>query len=370
MIKIMSLFDGMSCAQQAINRLGVKEYIYYASEIDKYSIAVTQYNYPNTIQLGDITKINGTDYKDIDLLIGGSPCQGFSFAGKQLNFEDIRSKLFFEYIRLVKEINPKYFILENVRMKKEYKDRISELMGVQPIQINSALVSAQNRERLYWTNILNITQPEDKYIYLKDILEAPSVVGRMVGRRLKDGKRADYDYTIKPEQQIELRFDNKSGTLTTVEKDNLVITNVVNRDKSYTIDANYYKGGNLEQYFNHSRRQLVFIKDNLCFSNAPYGEKYKSCIPVNIKESKFRTLRTSAGGRTRGVGICNDDAHWRKLTPLECERLQTVNDNYTKFGNFNGVVKQVSDSQRYKMLGNGFTVDVIKHILTNIFKND
>jgi len=144
---------------------------YYASEIDTNAIKVTQHNYPNTIQLGDITKIKGIDLPKIDLLIGGSPCQGFSFAGKQLNFEDPRSKLFFEYARLLKEIQPKYFLLENVKMKKEYQDVISEHLGVEPIKINSALVSAQKRERLYWTNIPNITQPEDKGIVLKDIIE-------------------------------------------------------------------------------------------------------------------------------------------------------------------------------------------------------
>jgi DNA (cytosine-5)-methyltransferase 3A len=117
-MRIFSLFDGMSCAQIAINKLGIKDYTYYASEIDKYAIAVTQYNYPNTIQIGDITKLKGEDYRDIDLLIGGSPCVGFSNAGKGLNFEDKQSKLFFEWLRLLKEIKPKYFVLENVKMKK------------------------------------------------------------------------------------------------------------------------------------------------------------------------------------------------------------------------------------------------------------
>ena len=146
------------------NRANIKYDNYYASEIDKHAIKVTQINYPNTIQLGDITKIKGKDLPKIDLLIGGSPCQGFSFAGNKLNFKDPRSKLFFEYVRILKECNPKYFLLENVKMKKESQDIISENMNVEPIEINSSLVSAQNRKRLYWTNVPNITQPKDKGI--------------------------------------------------------------------------------------------------------------------------------------------------------------------------------------------------------------
>jgi len=163
-MNVLSVFDGMSCGQIALNKLNIKYDKYYASEIDKYAIQQTKKNYPNTIHLGNVTKIKGSDLPQIDLLMGGSPCQGFSFAGKQLNFDDPRSALFFEFVRLLKETNPKYFLLENVRMKKEYQDVITEHLSVEPIMINSALVSAQNRVRLYWTNIPNITQPEDKGI--------------------------------------------------------------------------------------------------------------------------------------------------------------------------------------------------------------
>jgi len=212
-MNVLSLFDGMSCGQIALDRAGIGVTNYYASEIDKYAIQVTQHNYPNTIQIGDVAQVKGIDLPKIDLLIGGSPCQGFSFAGKQLNFCDQRSKLFFEFARLLKETNPKYFLLENVKMKKEYQDIISKYLGVEPITINSALMSAQNRIRLYWTNIPRSKQPEDNYIYLKDILEH----------------------------------------------------GVVDRDKSYCIDANYFKGGNLKQYFEKSRRQLVFEKpERIC----------------------------------------------------------------------------------------------------------
>ena len=149
---VLSLFDGMSCGQIALNRAGITYDNYYASEIDKHAIKVTQHNYPNTIQLGDVTKIKSSDLPKIDLLIGGSPCQGFSFSGKQLNFDDPRSKLFFEFVRLVKECQPKYWLLENVVMKKEFEKVITEQLGVEPVKINSSLVSAQNRVRLYWAN--------------------------------------------------------------------------------------------------------------------------------------------------------------------------------------------------------------------------
>jgi DNA (cytosine-5)-methyltransferase 3A len=164
-MNVLSLFDGMSCGQIALNKLGIKYDNYFASEIDKYAIKVTQNNYPNTKQLGNVVDVKGKDLPKIDLLIGGSPCQGFSFAGKQLNFEDHRSKLFFEFVRLLEECKPKYFLLENVNMKQEYQDIISKYLGVKPILINSNLVSTQNRRRLYWTNIPNINQPKDKNIF-------------------------------------------------------------------------------------------------------------------------------------------------------------------------------------------------------------
>lgn len=190
---ILSLFDGMSCGQIALKELGIKIDKYFASEIDKHAIAQTQLNFPKTIQLGSVTEVKATDLPPIDLLIGGSPCQGFSFAGKQLNFSDPRSVLFFEYVRILKEtreINPNVlFLLENVRMKRQFEAVISEQLGLQPVMINSALVSAQNRVRLYWTNIrtrkeglfselyTDIPQPKDKGLLLQDILE-PNVPDR------------------------------------------------------------------------------------------------------------------------------------------------------------------------------------------------
>ena len=211
-INVLSLFDGMSCGQIALDKLGVEVDKYYASEIDKYAMTIAKKNYPNILHIGDVTKVDGTKLDKIDLMIGGSPCQGFSFAGKQLNFNDPRSALYFEFVRLLKETKPKYFLLENVRMKKEFQAIITKDLGVEPIMINSSLLSAQNRVRLYWTNIPNITQPNDLGIVLKDIIE--------------DG--------------------------------------VTDRTKSHCLDANYFKGGNLKSYFEKHRRQLIFSKYLLC----------------------------------------------------------------------------------------------------------
>jgi len=155
-MNVLSLFDGMSCGQIALRKMGIKVDNYYASEIDKYAITVAKKNFPDMNHIGDVTEVRAEDLPKIDLLMGGSPCQGFSFAGKQLNFDDPRSALFFEFVRLLRDCKPKYFLLENVRMKKEYQDVISEHLSVEPVKINSALVSAQNRVRLYWTNISGV----------------------------------------------------------------------------------------------------------------------------------------------------------------------------------------------------------------------
>lgn len=170
-MNVLSLFDGMSCGQIALDKLGIKVDNYFASEIKPHAIKVAQHNYPNTKQVGDVTKLNGYKLPKIDLLIGGSPCQDFSQANrKREGLQGIKSGLFYEYVRLLKETNPKYFLLENVKMKKEHQDVISRILGVEPININSKLVSAGMRNRLYWTNIPNVTQPSKVDISLKDIL--------------------------------------------------------------------------------------------------------------------------------------------------------------------------------------------------------
>ena len=540
----------MSCGRIALDQLGIPVEKYYASEIDKYAIQVAQANYPDTIHVGDVCDLDPEDYKDIDLILAGSPCQGFSFAGKQLAFDDPRSALFFEFIRLLKAIKPKYFLLENVRMKKEYLQVISEqvsecypeiMFGIEPIFINSSLVSAQSRQRYYWTNIPGIQQPEDKGIVLRDILEdnyeserdksycidanysktgakphhykdkyrrqlvnkpikvgmnveevkirkhevnisglqhllremkkesgktnkqianetnmpvtkvehwfrtdnsfaipgddiwhklkevlgiktdvfdreimefvyrdgvyetkqrvysdqgksptltasnkdqmiettpvqvgvaidvnghdilkrvyspdgksptvntcqggnrEPKVVtgGRIVGRAYdKDGKRMDRfgdSVAGKTTQMLELRKDNKTNALTTVSKDSVVVEKLP--EKSQTIKSQYYKSSKA-----NFERQGTF---------------HATGVPLQSKiRSKSKTVRSGGrGSYDRHEWDSVDELHWRKLTPLECERLQTVPDNYTN---------HVSNTQRYKMLGNGWTVEVIKHIL-------
>ena len=203
----------MSCGRLALDRLGIKVDKYYASEIDKYAIQVAQANYPDTIHIGDVCDIKAEDYQDIDLILAGSPCQGFSFAGKQLAFDDPRSALFFEFVRLLKEIKPKYFLLENVKMKKEFLDVISEQVSacypdfeggdmfggkIEPILINSALVSAQNRQRYYWTNIPGVEQPEQRGIVLRDILENKVekhyLAGKNLQKNYKGGNQLNPNY--------------------------------------------------------------------------------------------------------------------------------------------------------------------------------
>lgn len=302
-MRVLSLFDGMSCGQLALRKANITYEKYFASEVDKYAIKVTQANFPDTIQLGNVCDVTKFQVGNIDLLIGGSPCQGFSFAGKHLNFNHPQSKLFFEYARLLKELKPKYFLLENVRMKQEFQDVISKYLGVDPIVINSNLVSAQNRYRLYWTNIPNVMPPSDKGIVLADIL----------------------------------------------------LDGVVDRDKSHCIDANYFKGGNLRTYFAKQRRQLVFnkpIQINPC-KKAGGKQPYIQDRVFDIR-GKSHALTSSFADRTNVGG---EEITWRKLSPIECERLQTVPDNYTN---------HVSNTQRYKMLGNGWTVNVIAHIFGGI----
>ena len=321
-MNVLSLFDGMSCGQIALDRLGIKVDKYYASEIEKPSIKVTKKNYPNTIHLGDVTKIKGGDLEPIDLLIGGSPCQGFSFAGKQLNFDDERSKLFFEYTRLIKECKPKYFFLENVDMQQEYQDVINKELGCRPITINSRLVSAQNRKRLYWTNIPFAGMPEDKGIMFDDILETSGAIGRVVGRRINDmGKRADNDKDVECVQAFEPKIDGKSGCLTTVPKDNMVI-----ESKYYVSDKQM------------KRIDVGSIKRCGGVSFERPGKEWEKCSALLARHYK------GISGKQHYPVIKEIDG-LRKLTPLECERLQTVPDNYTEVLYTNKIYKYVGNNK-------------------------
>ena len=233
-IKVLSLFDGISCGQIALNKAGISYGKYYASEIDKHAIKVTQHNFSNTVQLGSINEIKGSDLPKIDLLIGGSPCQSFSNAGLRNGF-DGKSGLFWEFVRILKETKPTYFLLENVIMKQEWQDIISEALGVKPIKINSSLVSAQNRERLYWANF-PIEQPDDKGIKLINILENTEMINPSAirGRRLSQVITLDKslkDKEIPITQCLEVRAKNqdKSNCLTTVAKDNVLTTMPIGR---------------------------------------------------------------------------------------------------------------------------------------------
>jgi len=236
-INVLSLFDGLSCGNIALERAGIKVNNYFASEIDKWAIQIANKNYPSIIQLGDVTKFDETKLPKIDLLIGGSPCQGFSFAGKQLNFDDPRSKLFFVYVYMLKQLKPKYFLLENVRMSKQSQDVISEHLGVQPIKINSSLVSAQNRVRLYWTNIPNVTQPEDKGILLKDILlddaEEPMLSNIYGGFKEKKPR-------VHTNKSITIRAASGGGAIPSIKlKQHINNESVTKQGKSYALTASY-----------------------------------------------------------------------------------------------------------------------------------
>lgn len=315
-MNVFSLFDGMSCGQIALNKLNYN-FTYYSSEIDKHAIQVTQSNFPNTIQLGDITKIKGSDLPKIDLMMGGSPCQGFSIAGKQLNFDDPRSKLFFEFVRLLNEVKPKYFLLENVKMKKQFQDIITDYLGVQPIEINSELTSAQHRRRLYWTNIPNIIQPENKNIIINDIIE--DNIG---------GVKVIFD-----ENGI-FKYIAKNGK-------NIILEN--NIEPPYTIYESRTEEGKSER----RRLRKLLGKDT-----TPRGINYKE-YRINIK-NKCNCLVATPSELDY---IVDRQYYYRELTITEMERLQNVPDGYTNY---------VSDTQRRKMLGNGWTVDVIVHILKNM----
>ena len=288
-INVLSLFDGISCGQVALERANIEVNNYFASEINDKSIAVANKNYPDTIQLGDVRHIDVHQLPNIDLLMGGSPCQGFSFAGRKLNFEDPRSRLFFDFARIKKEINPKYFLLENVKMKKEYRDIISDILGVESIVINSSLMSAQNRVRLYWTNIPNVRQPEDKGITLGDII---------------------YDDTYKV-------FTDARIT------------------KTKRVTKNYVK-------WDMSGKQHWSQQDRAYF-----------------KEKKMCALPRSRPASKLNIVLDYDKDIYRRIHPIEAERCQTLPDRYTQ-------VEGVSNNQRLEIIGDGWTVDIISHILKNL----
>lgn len=320
-INVLSLFDGMSCGRIALERSGIPVNKYYASEIDKYAIQVTKKNYPDTIHIGDVEDVACFGMENIDLLIGGSPCQGFSFAGKQLNFDDPRSKLFFEFVRIKNEFMPKYFFLENVKMKKEHMDVITNILGVEPIEVNSSLVSAQNRKRLYWTNIQGFKTPKDKGAMLKDIVlknTIPVAVHNLYGGF---------------NEKVVRVFEGKSPTIRTAAGGGHI--------------PSFVKEGLL-----HTQKALDYMDRTVRGGRSHWDFRHHSDI-TNPKSSAV------VANFFKGVpyNVFKDWDCIRKFHPIECERLQTLPDNYTD---------GVSNTQRYKMIGNGWTVDVIVEFFKNI----
>lgn len=386
-INVLSLFDGMSCGRIALERAGIPVANYFASEIDPHAIKVSRANWPDIVHLGDVRGIRPSELPPIDLLIGGSPCQGFSFAGKQLNFDDPRSALFFEFVRIHTEclwINPDLdFMLENVRMKKEYQDIISQHLGVQPVAINSALVSAQNRYRLYWTSLGEIEQPEDKGLVLADILErdlfqaysfkdfSPKDKKNYVQWDSSGkGYNSQQDRAYHPDGKMcTLPYHSPRSKLNVLVGDEFIVKggwkkwldekgdkrlakkySALDPEKAITLTARMYANwnGNFVE-IPPTEKTNGILKE---FNTNPSGRGMNG--NVYAVQGKSPTITTNKG---EGPKISFKGRYYRKLTPVECERLQTVPDNYTA---------HVSNTQRYKMLGNGWTVDVIAHIFENL----
>jgi len=417
-MNVLSLFDGMSCGQQALERTGIKVDNYFASEIDKYAIQVTMANYPNTTQLGSVVDVDGYSLPKIDILIGGSPCQSFSFAGKRkgmstkdeqeiltldhylrlksegYEFEG-QSYLFWEYMRLLNEVKPTYFLLENVMMGEKWEKVLSKAIGVNAIEINSSLVSAQNRRRLYWTNIgmeasgffgdleSIIKQPKDKEILLRDVLESE------VDEKYFLSENSFIFDRIKNNHAFTPRIPNKDEKSRCIKIGGWGVDDLIKIDKQGNIKNNQNKascftaGGHSGG--NHSDMDLI-VHNTMPRSGDPKkggtgplsrtdGKTY--CLDTgntNAVEVRGEDFRYDEGFRWRengksptlclgsenglsGNALTQINSRIRRLTPIECERLQTVKDNYTN---------HVSDSQRYKMLGNGWTVEVITHIFKYI----
>lgn len=377
-LTVLSLFDGMSCGAIALREAGISVKQYFASEIDRQAIRQTQHNFPDTIQLGDVTDVKATDLPPIDLLIGGSPCQGFSFAGKQLNFSDPRSKLFFEYVRILREIqayNPDVkFLLENVRMLSEYENIISSHLGIFPVAINSALVSAQNRYRLYWTNIriksvpdlfgstlhTDIPQPEDRGIYLRDILDSDvdnrfylksDEIDKLVRQREYGVQEQG---NIPDENILDLWFDpyDRDTPFLRHDFERIDPDKVSSRNPFYPapdiarvpIQA-IQKNHLIRDCCNESSSTLVIpgsvVKPQFGGGFRPIVSGKASCLVAS--SSKFAAMLIVNG----------DDMVIRYLTPAECCRIQTIPEWYEW---------NCSEPQIYRLLGNGWTVDVISHI--------
>lgn len=386
-MKVLSLFDGMSCGQIALRELGVPIERYYASEIDKHAIKQTQLNFPETIQLGDVERWRewNIEWSEIDLLLAGSPCQGFSLAGKMLGHDDPRSRLYWVFLDIlhhVQKLNPNAkYLLENVRMRPADEVRINESLGIRPVVINSALVSAQNRVRLYWSDIrtksegiwseqlTDIPQPADRGIYIGDILD-DEVDEKYYMRNLSLNEEA-----------LESIATTQEGKASSVVKLDKKLKPKAQQDKASRLTAGGHSGGN------HSDMDILAIRDPWLRKNfRRQSDKACSLLSCSYKGARangmsvvpgtWRThkdgqgFRSTAGGKApcipararndgSGQTVAKIGYMLRRLTPTECARLQTIPDWYKWC---------CSDTQAYKMLGNGWTVEVIKHILSHIIK--
>lgn len=400
---VLSLFDGMSCGQIALRELGISVDAYYASEIDKFCIAQTRLNFPGTIQLGDVRGVDLRSLPKIDLILAGSPCQGFSMAGKQLNFDDPRSALFFEFHRILRQAAPTTkFLLENVRMKRTSEDIITRhLGGLRPVVINSALVSAQNRVRLYWSNIrtapvnlfesyTDIPQPADRGLYLADILEdevdekyhiTDKVLRNLIAHKERNERNGrGFGLTIKTpaDKSIAVRVGGKE------------MYDIVKIDRRGYVKRDQLKASCLtvggHGYGNHSDMDIILQRPRGDKGCTVYTEKSPT-LTANAWEQNNIVCRrmvrqvnpsTESGGKqpyqqnrvysADGISpaLCSSrPGHapivilpgdiLRRMTPTECARLQTIPEWY---------MWECSATQQYKMLGNGWTVEVIKHILS------
>lgn len=347
-INVLALFDGISCGRVALEKAGIEVDTYYASEIDKYAISVTQSNHPSTVQLGDVNnwKNWGIDWSSIDLLFGGFPCQSWSMAGQQKGDKDPRGQLLWTMLDIlahIKKFNPEVkFLFENVKMKKEFKDYIDSAIGIESVLINSALVSAQNRCRLYWTNISDsISQPIDKNIFLSDILQPEEEV--------------DEKYYINNIKDI--KWVNKLNKDYTTPIRLINIGNGGQGERVYYIDAESTtlsalgggRGAKTGLYLVAQRGRNMVAGKRKDYFGAPTVQQLETRM-----DGKTNTLTTVQKDNYVLIEIDNEYYRIRKLTPIEYERLQGVEENYTK---------DISDSQRYKCLGNGWTIPVIEHIL-------
>lgn len=348
---ILSLFDGISCGRAALEKAGVPVTRYFASEIDRHAITVSRKNWPDIIQLGDVTQLSDWFIENIlpriDLIIAGSPCQGFSLAGKQLNFNDPRSALFFEFVRIWKACvrrNPDCkFLLENVPMKGEYRDVITSYVGLQPVMVNSNLVSAQNRRRWYWTDICTIQQPADRGIYLKDIVLPDALPLTFTEARTEEAKRirseslkAGRDFSPRRGKELVLRSDGKSNCLTATfsHKEHMVLQNL---------------------FLTPDQVARAIEKHKACTWRTG-GKMGAVAFPTSI-EGKAKCLISTVIKADRSQNHVESIFGIRMLTPVEWERLQSLCDGYTE---------GISDTQRYKALGNGWQVDTIAHIFSSL----